>query len=486
MFKTKLKIFSFLLIFSAFTCYAQNPIENSTIQINKNLAANESVKAYCYARFLLSFYENESIPQESLESIKNAVFSYAKFLEQNNQWYALLNLENELQKAPEEILEISLPSIKKAKKYYSQIEEEKLTFELEKKLRLEKEQSIIKDLKQKYNNLSSQEIQNAINLLIKEYQIELKNEDLQNQKEQNINSQENSSLEKQVNDIYFSELLEISKSNKQENIFKQKDDSSNTIYIFIIFGIIVLLFIGIIIAVSIFAYRQYKTNHEQMSNTLSTIKAMQNNSTKTTSFPIDLKMNLEDPLIPTTDKAEIIKLLNKCKEYSLKIDQVTGRKNSTALVADLVYKISLKLGYSEPESRIYYAASLIYDIGFLNIKASIFNTEKISNSDFEELKTHTTIGTNMVFFVPEKYREIFKDAVNKHHENLDGTGYPNQLLQNQIPYIARVIRVVESYIALISNRQYKEIHDKTFAIQELQNNTKHYDQKIVQALMEFI
>jgi len=87
-----------------------------------------------------------------------------------------------------------------------------------------------------------------------------------------------------------------------------------------------------------------------------------------------------------------------------------------------------------------------------------------------------------VFFVEERYRDLFKDGVSKHHENLDGTGYPFALKGDAIPYIARALRVAESYIALISSREYRQIRDRDAAITELKAHPNQYDQDIVAAI----
>jgi len=69
-----------------------------------------------------------------------------------------------------------------------------------------------------------------------------------------------------------------------------------------------------------------------------------------------------------------------------------------------------------------------------------------------------------------------------HHENIDGSGYPAGIQGEKIPLVARVIHVVESFIALISRRNYRGIFDKEAAIKELRARPNFYDQKIVDVL----
>lgn len=186
------------------------------------------------------------------------------------------------------------------------------------------------------------------------------------------------------------------------------------------------------------------------------------------------------------DTERLSKLIETCTSYSVEIDEITRRKNCSKNVAELVYKISKHLGHSEFDSMVFYAVGLVYDIGFLSIDQSIFDKEQISEDEFEILKAHAEIGVNMINFVDEDLRGHFKDGILKHHENLDGTGYPKGIKDKSIPYIARVIRVVESFISLISSRKYRKITDKETAINMLIEEKGKYDKKILEALNNII
>jgi len=65
---------------------------------------------------------------------------------------------------------------------------------------------------------------------------------------------------------------------------------------------------------------------------------------------------------------------------------------------------------------------------------------------------------------------------------MDGTGYPSGLKGTEIPQIAKIIHVVETFISLISRRSYREIFDKESAVQELKNHPELYDKEIVEIL----
>ncbi len=72
------------------------------------------------------------------------------------------------------------------------------------------------------------------------------------------------------------------------------------------------------------------------------------------------------------------------------------------------------------------------------------------------------------------------DIVRAHHERYDGEGYPDNLLGNSIPIEARIINVVDSYTAMISERPYKKSLSENEAIEELKNGkNRQFDGKVV-------
>lgn len=194
----------------------------------------------------------------------------------------------------------------------------------------------------------------------------------------------------------------------------------------------------------------------------------------------------ELPMPLDRDKERLKLLIEQCRSYSLEIDRATNRKNGSKNVAELVYKISIYLGYSELEAMIYYGAALVYDIGFLNLELPIPGKGELSRPELEQLKKHTASGSNMIHFVDERYRAIFRDAISKHHENIDGSGYPLGMNGNSIPYIARVLRVTDSFVSMISSRDYKQITDKETALERLKSESKWYDKEVLTALESII
>ncbi len=179
---------------------------------------------------------------------------------------------------------------------------------------------------------------------------------------------------------------------------------------------------------------------------------------------------------------EINDLIKECLLYSKKIDIVTGRKNNSQNIADIVYKISKEAEISDNEALLHYCASLIYDIGLLSVDEKILKSESVTEAEYLIIQNHVKVGLQLVPFIPEKYKRLFYDAISKHHENIDGSGYPNNLKGTDIPMLPRIIRVVESYVSLISKREYRIICDKEAALLHLRREVDKYDQYYVDLL----
>ena len=96
----------------------------------------------------------------------------------------------------------------------------------------------------------------------------------------------------------------------------------------------------------------------------------------------------------------------------------------------------------------------LHDVGKLYIPPHILQKPgKLTDEEYEIMKTHTTIGYNMLNKDP-KLRPYAHFALS-HHEGLNGTGYPQGLTKKQIPYEVQIVAVADEYDAIVSKRQYK-------------------------------
>jgi putative nucleotidyltransferase with HDIG domain len=125
------------------------------------------------------------------------------------------------------------------------------------------------------------------------------------------------------------------------------------------------------------------------------------------------------------------------------------------------------------------ASALLHDMGKLAIPEHILNKPgKLSKAEFEKMKMHAAIGADILSAIEFPYPVV--PIVRHHHENWDGSGYPDGLKTTDIPIGARILSVVDCYDALTSDRPYRPRlpHDEATAIL-LQRRGTMYDPLIV-------
>ena len=195
---------------------------------------------------------------------------------------------------------------------------------------------------------------------------------------------------------------------------------------------------------------------------------------------------LPDVTFSEEDEEELKQIAVKCEEIGQQIDNVTGRKNNSKNVAELVYKLSIQLGLPQGIAMLNFCAAMIYDAGFLAIDPDLLVATQLTEEEKQAMKEHVNLAEKHLEFVPKKYWSVFEDAAMKHHENIDGTGYPQGLEGDEIPQIARLIRVAESYVSLSSKRSYRGAMDKETAVNTLKEQPGIYDTEVVEALDKLV
>lgn len=159
-------------------------------------------------------------------------------------------------------------------------------------------------------------------------------------------------------------------------------------------------------------------------------------------------------------------------------------------VAELCMKIATELNLEKHENTILYISALIHDIGKLYISDNIImKPTSLSNVEFDEIKKHSEKGSELIkntFWGMELLKEV-SDIVKYHHENYDGTGYPEGLVGSQIPFLSRIIRVADSVDAMISRRYYKEPMEKNTVIDILKKDyNSKFDSEIANVMIEIL
>ncbi|MBE4907131.1 diguanylate cyclase [Bacillus luteolus] len=148
--------------------------------------------------------------------------------------------------------------------------------------------------------------------------------------------------------------------------------------------------------------------------------------------------------------------------------------------------LSSKLELSNEEKRNLILGALIHDIGKLEIPRDVINKKgKLDSHEWEMMKKHVTWGKEIISSA-KKYNELIP-LIELHHERFDGKGYPFGLEEENIPKLARILCVIDSFDAMTTERPYQKT--KTFgeAIVELRKCAgKQFDPAFVEPFIEMI
>ena len=151
--------------------------------------------------------------------------------------------------------------------------------------------------------------------------------------------------------------------------------------------------------------------------------------------------------------------------YTVEAKDFYTRGHSDRVAAYSVL-IGEKLGLSEEELKTLETGGLVHDIGKIGIPDSILLKEtSLTNEEYAEIKNHPLIGAHIL-----SYASIFTNLipiVKYHHERYDGKGYPSGISGEDIPLLARIVSIADTFDAMISRRSYRNALSLDFAIKEL-------------------
>jgi putative nucleotidyltransferase with HDIG domain len=145
-------------------------------------------------------------------------------------------------------------------------------------------------------------------------------------------------------------------------------------------------------------------------------------------------------------------------------DSYTG--DHSQRMADLATQVGQEINLSEKELEAIHWAAILHDIGKIGVPDEILNKEgPLNKEEWAIMKEHPMIGAKIV--APVKFLSSVSPLIEAHHEKYDGTGYPKGLAGEDIPLGARIISVVDAYVAIRDKRIYSDSHTHEEATAEL-------------------
>ncbi|WFR56174.1 HD domain-containing phosphohydrolase [Anaerocolumna sp. AGMB13025] len=156
------------------------------------------------------------------------------------------------------------------------------------------------------------------------------------------------------------------------------------------------------------------------------------------------------------------------------------------LVSKLALLLSKELELDENFCYTMAKAGLVHDIGKLKLGQFLYkrSNNTLTVEEMKYIRMHPAIGYEILQSFD--YEEVLLLSVYHHHENYDGTGYPGNLKEEDIPLGARILRICDVYAALISDRRYRVAFDKEMAIKLMIEEVKNFDMKIFLAFLRVV
>ncbi|WP_291570069.1 diguanylate cyclase [Clostridium sp. UBA4548] len=197
-----------------------------------------------------------------------------------------------------------------------------------------------------------------------------------------------------------------------------------------------------------------------------------------TSILDELKQDIEEKHIDlVTSIKTLISVINAKDKYTY------GHVERVVVYCRL---IADRLRLSEDEKKTLIYGAYMHDIGKINISEDILNKKMpLTNEEWNILKQHSANGVEII--KPVDSLEYISPLILYHHERYDGKGYPHNLKGEEIPYLVRILTVVDSFDAMTSNRPYNKRKTYEEGVEELRRcSGTQFDPEIVEEFASVI
>lgn len=163
-------------------------------------------------------------------------------------------------------------------------------------------------------------------------------------------------------------------------------------------------------------------------------------------------------------------------------DDLTGKH--TERVAVLSARISIRLGMPTEFTELIVKAAKLHDIGKISIPdAILLKSTRLSESEYNAMKTHCVKGADLLTGSDFPLLQMAENIALCHHEKIDGSGYPHQLKDRDIPIEAKIVAVADVFDALCHKRPYKKAWKQQDVLDLLVSKRAiHFDPDVIDVL----
>lgn len=156
------------------------------------------------------------------------------------------------------------------------------------------------------------------------------------------------------------------------------------------------------------------------------------------------------------------------------------------LVSNLASSVARELNETEAFIKEIAMAGMLHDIGKLKLCKYLYGRKKdtLVVEEMKYVRMHSTFSYEIL--KEEGFNESIQRMVYHHHENYDGSGYPDNLKGRVIPWGARILRTCDVFAALVSKRPYRDAFEVEAAMEMMIDEVKNFDMKIFLAFQRII
>ena len=168
------------------------------------------------------------------------------------------------------------------------------------------------------------------------------------------------------------------------------------------------------------------------------------------------------------------------------LSDLKSNLNHGILVSRLTYLIARELKLDEDMCYEMAVAGMVHDIGKMKLSPYLYgrNRESLAVEEMQYMRMHSKISYDILQYYDFTYFTL--ETVLHHHECYDGSGYPDNLAGEDIPIGARVLKVADSFAALISDRPYRKAFSFDAAVDIMIDEVKNYDMEVFIAFQRVI
>ena len=159
--------------------------------------------------------------------------------------------------------------------------------------------------------------------------------------------------------------------------------------------------------------------------------------------------------------------------------------NHGIAVSNLAYQVGETIGLPQDQCYELALAGVLHDIGKLRLSRYVSGKENpLVVEEIKYVRRHPQLGCEAL--QNRGYSSFVLETIYYHHENYDGSGYPQNLQGEEIPLGSRILRVCYTYAALTEKRPYREAFEPETAIRLMIDEIKNFDMQVFLAFMKVV